>query len=428
MGFLEVMRERGLVAQITHEDELGAHLASGPRTAYCGFDPSADSLHVGSLLPIMALRRWQAAGHRVVALVGGGTGLIGDPSGKTEMRQMVEEDGLQKNLAGIRGQLERFLDLKDPKRGIVVNNADWLGELKYLPFLREIGRHFSVNRMLTADCFKQRLEKGLSFFEFNYMLLQSYDFLHLYKAQGCTVQLGGDDQWSNMLSGVDLVRRLTGGKAFCVTLPLLATSDGRKMGKTEKGAVWLDAEKTSPFEYYQYWRNVEDVMVEPCLRYFTDLEMPEILRLGALKDAAINEAKKRLAWECTTIAHGKAAADEAQESAGRLFGAGSPGGVAGGDSGNEPEHFVSRSELSALLGGHQGSNNQDISIVDLLAAAGVVETKAEAKRLIQQGGLSLDNVKITDLQARIPIKSLEKSGGCLVRKGKKHYHRIRLRD
>ncbi len=414
MGFLEVMRERGLVAQITHEEELAEHLASGPRTAYCGFDPSADSLHVGSLLPIMGLRRWQAAGHRVVALVGGGTGLIGDPSGKTEMRQMVDEGGLQKNLAGIRAQLERFIDLKDPKRGVLVDNAEWLTDLKYLPFLRDIGRHFSVNRMLAAECFKQRLEKGLSFLEFNYMLLQSYDFLHLYKSQSCTVQLGGDDQWSNMLSGVDLVRRLTGGKAFCVTMPLLTTTDGRKMGKTEKGAVWLDANKTSPFEYYQYWRNVEDAMVEPCLRYFTDLGMPEIRQLAAAQGAAINDVKKRLAWECTRIAHGEAAANEAQESAGRLF-----GGAGAGGAGNEPEHFLDRAALEG---------KPDIGIVDMLAFSGVVETKSEAKRLIQQGGLTVDGAKVADLQARIASTELEKDGGCLVRKGKKHYHRIRLRD
>jgi len=419
MGFLEVMRERGLVAQITHEEELAEHLASGPRTAYCGFDPSADSLHVGSLLPIMGLRRWQAAGHRVVALVGGGTGLIGDPSGKSEMRQIVDEGGLQKNLAGIRAQLERFLELKDPKRGVMVDNADWLKDLKYLPFLRDIGRHFSVNRMLSAECFKQRLEKGLSFLEFNYMLLQSYDFLHLYKAQSCTVQLGGDDQWSNMLSGVDLVRRLTGGKAFCVTMPLLTTTDGRKMGKTEKGAVWLDPDKTSPFEYYQYWRNVEDAMVEPCLRYFTDMGMTEIRQLAALQGAAINDAKKRLAWECTRIAHGEAAANEAQESAGRLFGGPGAGGAGNAGAGNEPEHFLDRAAFEG---------KPDIGIVDMLASSGVVETKSEAKRLIQQGGLTVDGAKVVDLQARIAASELEKDGGCLVRKGKKHYHRIRLRD
>jgi len=419
MGFLEVMRERGLVAQITHEEELAEHLASGPRTAYCGFDPSADSLHVGSLLPIMGLRRWQAAGHRVVALVGGGTGLIGDPSGKTEMRQMVDEGGLQKNLDGIRAQLERFLDLKDPKRGVMVDNADWLKDLKYLPFLRDIGRHFSVNRMLAAECFKQRLEKGLSFLEFNYMLLQSYDFLHLYKAQSCTVQLGGDDQWSNMLSGVDLVRRLTGGKAFCVTMPLLTTTDGRKMGKTEKGAVWLDPVKTSPFEYYQYWRNVEDAMVEPCLRYFTDMGMTETRQLAALQGAAINDAKKRLAWECTRIAHGEAAANEAQESAGRLFGGPGAGGAGSAGAGNEPEHFLDRAAFEG---------KPDIGIVDMLASSGVVETKSEARRLIQQGGLTVDGAKVADSQARIAARELEKDGGCLVRKGKKHYHRIRLRD
>jgi tyrosyl-tRNA synthetase len=404
-----------MVAQITHEDELVEHLSGEPRTAYCGFDPTADSLHVGSLMPIMALRRWQAAGHRVIALVGGGTGLIGDPSGKTELRQMMDQTGLQKNLAGIRAQLERFIDLKDPKRGVLVDNAEWLTDLKYLPFLRDIGRHFSVNRMLAAECFKQRMEKGLSFLEFNYMILQSYDFLHLYKSHGCTVQLGGDDQWSNMLSGVDLVRRLTGGKAFCVTTPLLTTPDGRKMGKTEKGAVWLDANKTSPFEYYQYWRNVEDAMVEPCLRYFTDLPMTEVKALAALKDAAINDAKKRLAWECTRMAHGEAAANEAQESAGRLFGGGAPGGAGAG---NEPEHFLDRAALDG---------KPDIAIVDMLAFSGVVETKSEAKRLIQQGGLTVDGAKVSDMQARIAAKELEKDDGCLVRKGKKHYHRIRLR-
>lgn len=413
MGFLEVMRERGLIAQITHEEELGQHLASGVRTAYCGFDPSADSLHVGSLLPIMAMRRWQAAGHRVVALVGGGTGLIGDPSGKTEMRQMVDKQALEGNLAGITAQLERFLDLRNPMRGIVVNNADWLAELNYLEFLRDVGRHFSVNRMLTAECFRQRMEKGLSFLEFNYMLLQSYDFLHLYKAEQCTVQIGGDDQWSNMLSGVDLVRRLTGAKAFCVTLPLLTTTDGRKMGKTEKGAVWLDAAKTSPFEYFQYWRNVEDAMVEPCLRYFTDLSIAEIASLTAVAGAAINDAKKRLAWECTRIAHGEIAANEARESASRLFSS----GTAGMSSGNEPEHFI---DYAVEMG-------SEIGVVDMLAQAGVVATKSEAKRLIQQGGLTIDDLKINDLQARIAISEIEKPAGALVRKGKKHYHRVRLR-
>ncbi|MEY4630531.1 MAG: hypothetical protein RIQ81_651 [Pseudomonadota bacterium] len=415
MGFLEVMRERGLIAQITHEDELAGHLSSGTRVAYCGFDPSADSLHVGHLMPVMALRRWQAAGHKVVALVGGGTGLIGDPSGKSEMRQMIDDSGIQKNLAGLREQLGLFIDLKNQARGVLLNNADWLTALQYLPFLRDIGRHFSVNRMLAAECFKQRLEKGLSFLEFNYMLLQSYDFLHLYRTVDCSVQLGGDDQWSNMLSGVDLVRRLTGGKAFCVTTPLLTTPDGRKMGKTEKGAVWLDASKTSPFEYFQYWRNVEDVMVEPCLRYFTDLPMAEIRELARAEGAAINDVKKRLGWECTKIVHGEDAANDARESAQRLFSSGAHGGQSAG---NEPEHFVDRSALEG---------KPDISVVDMLAFSGVVATKAEAKRLIQQGGLSVDDVKVSDVQARVAVAELEKAAGCLVRRGKKHYHRIRLR-
>jgi len=412
MGFLELMRERNLVAQVTHEEELTEHLSSGVRTAYVGFDPTADSLHAGSLMPVMALVRWQQAGHRVIAVVGGGTGLIGDPSGKTDMRQMLTPEGIKKNLAGIRRQLEKFLDLSTPSKGIIVDNADWLTKLEYLPFLRDIGRHFSVNRMLTAECFKNRLEKGLSFLEFNYMLLQSYDFLHLFKQEQCSVQLGGDDQWSNMLSGVDLVRRLTSGKAFCVTTPLLTRPDGGKMGKTEKGAVWLDPEKTSPFEYFQYWRNVEDVMVGPCLRYFTHLPMSEVRRLEALPGAEINEAKKILAFECTRLLHGDTEAGAARESAAALFASGGPAGVGG--SGSEPQL-----EISAAAFG------DGMLVSDLLVTVGALESKGEVKRLIQQGGIAINGKKVDDMAYKVTLAEFDE-GSCLVKKGKKHYYRIRI--
>lgn len=276
MGLLEILRQRSLIAQITHEDELNEHLASKGQTAYAGYDPTADSLHVGHLIPIMAMRWWQKAGNRAVIIMGGGTGIVGDPSGKTEMRKMLDQEKINYNIERQIGQIGRFIDLKDPRSGIVVNNFDWLGKLNYLSFLQDIGRHFSVNRMLTAESVKQRLEKGLTFLEFNYMLLQSYDFLHLYRHHQVTVQMGGDDQWSNMLGGVELVRRLENGKAFCLTVPLLTTSDGRKMGKTEGGAVWLDAEKTTPFDFFQYWRNVEDASTIKCLKFLTEVDLGEI--------------------------------------------------------------------------------------------------------------------------------------------------------
>ena len=410
MGFLEVMRERSLVAQVTHEDELIEHLKTGVRTAYVGFDPTADSLHAGSLMPVMALVRWQQAGHRVIAVVGGGTGLIGDPSGKTDMRQMLTAEDIKKNLAGIRKQLEKFLDLSDPAKGIIVDNADWLTKLEYLPFLRDIGRHFSVNRMLTADCFKNRMEKGLSFLEFNYMLLQSYDFLHLFREESCTVQLGGDDQWSNIIAGGDLVRRLTSGKAFCVTTPLLVKPDGGKMGKTEKGAVWLDPAKTSPFEYFQYWRNVEDVMVGPCLRYFTHLPMAEVLRLEALPGAEINEAKKILAYECTRLLHGESEAKAAVESAASLFTAGGPGGA-----GSEPQLEVA-----------EGVFGDGMLIADFLVATSALESKGEAKRLLQQGGIAINGKKVDDMSYKITKSDFSDGDSCLIKKGKKHYYRIRI--
>lgn len=427
MGFLEVMKERSLLVQITHEDELIPHLSSGKRTAYVGFDTTADSLHAGHLMGIMNLMRWQQAGHRAIALIGGGTASVGDPTGRTEMRQMLEDAELQRNTECIKKQLETFIDTSSPDKGLILNNIDWLSKLQYLPFIREIGRHFSVNRMLTAECFKQRLEKGLSFLEFNYMLLQSYDFLHLYNTQGCTVQLGGDDQWSNMLGGVELVRRLSeqkGGKAFCLTWPLLTTSDGIKMGKTAAGAVWLDAKKTSPYDYFQFWRNVEDAKVETCLKYMTFLPTSEVKRLAALKDKEINEAKKVLAYEATKIAHGKEAADGALKSAEKLF-SGSGGGIVQTD-GSEPCFKIKRSAIQ-----------ENPKLVDILLKENIFPSKGEVRRFIQQGGLYINGQKIEDIEYKLGLKDFREDSGtsgegkrlfCLVQKGRKHYYRLIISD
>ena len=411
MDFVETLKGRGMLAQITHPEELHAHLAEGPRTAYIGFDPTASSLHVGSLMPIMALRRWQQAGHRVIAVVGGGTALVGDPSGKSDMRQMLTREQIDTNMAGIKQQLERFVDMSDPSRGIILNNADWLVPLHYLEFLREIGPHFSVNRMLTAECFRQRLEKGLSFLEFNYMLLQSYDFLHLYREQACTIQMGGDDQWSNILGGMELVRRLVpNGKSFCITFPLLTTSDGKKMGKTEKGAVWLDADRTSPYEYFQFWRNVEDAKIRDCLAYFTELPMTEVDRLGQLAGAAINEAKVVLAYEATRLLHGEKEAILAREAAAQLF-----AGVSG--HGNEPEVVIDRKVLG-----------DGLEVLEFLVITGIAPSKSEARRLVAQGGLVINGQKVEDMSYRVTPNDFLGAEGCLIRKGKKHHYRSRISD
>ncbi len=409
MGFLEVMKERGMLAQITHEDELRDYLAGGVRTAYAGFDPTADSLHVGHLLPVLALRRWQRAGHRVIVLLGGGTAMVGDPTGKSEMRQMADSELIDGRAELFKQQLAPFLELSDPRKGIVVNNADWLRPLAYLPFLREIGAHFSVNRMLTADCFKQRMEKGLSFLEFNYMILQSYDFYHLNKTEDCAVQLGGDDQWSNMLGGMELVRRKEQKQAFCVTVPLLVTSEGKKMGKTEKGAVWIDPKLTSPFEFFQYFRNIDDEMVERCLLYFSDLPVSEVKALAALKDQAINEAKIRLAFEATKLVHGEAEARQAQERAASLFGGG----------GAKPDAPVVTIPAAGIAG-------DSINIVELLLKSGLFPSKSEVRRLIEQGGLLVENEKISDLQYAVDLARLRNPEGLLIRKGKKSYHTLKL--
>jgi len=408
MGLLEILRQRGLIAQITHEDELNEHLASKGQTAYAGYDPTADSLHVGHLIPIMAMRWWQKAGNRAVIIMGGGTGIVGDPSGKTEMRKMLDQEKISYNIERQIGQIGRFIDLKDPKSGIVVNNFDWLGKLNYLNFLQDIGRHFSVNRMLTAESVKQRLEKGLTFLEFNYMLLQSYDFLHLYRHHQVTVQMGGDDQWSNMLGGVELVRRLENGKAFCLTVPLLTTSDGRKMGKTEGGAVWLDAEKTTPFDFFQYWRNVEDASTIKCLKYLTEVDLGEIEQYSKLEGSEINKAKIRLAYEVTKLVHGEEEAKNAKATAEALY-------SGGGETLKVPELSVSREFVQP-----------SIDIGQFMVLLGLCPSKKEVARLIEQGGLALNDRKVENIKEVVGREEIE--AGVMVRKGKKHYYRIVFSD
>lgn len=410
MGFIEVLKERNMLAQVTHEDELKAHLSEKPRTAYAGFDPTADSLHIGHLIPVLGLRRWQKAGHRVIAVCGGGTALVGDPTGKSEMRQMLTEEAIEENCERIKSQLSRFIDLDDPEKGLLVNNADWLKPLGYLPFLRDIGPHFSVNRMLTAECFKQRLEKGLSFLEFNYMLFQSYDFYHLYKTYDCTVQLGGDDQWSNILGGMELIRRKEQGKAFCLTLPLLVNSSGKKMGKTESGALWLDPDKTSPYELFQYFRNVEDDMVETCLYYFSDLPVETIKELGSAKGQDINKSKVVLAFEATKLIHGDEEAEKSKMMAEKLFAGGQ--GSAGKDA---PEVIISKDHVKT-----------EISIIDFLLLGKLFESKSEGRRLVQQGGLTVDGKKINDINTQVDLDLFSQPDGVQVRKGKKKFFQVKL--
>ncbi len=410
MGLFSELQQRNLIVQLTHPEELQKHFEESKVTVYCGLDPTADSYHVGHLMALMYLSRLQKAGHRVICVMGAGTAMIGDPTGKTSMRPMLTRQDIDNNVAKLSKQVEKFVDLSDPKKGILVNNADWLTKLNYLETLREIGPHFSVNRMLTADCFKSRMEEGLSFLEFNYMILQSYDFLHLHNQYKCTVQIGGDDQWSNMLSGVDLIRRIHRAPAYCLTWPLLTTSDGRKMGKTEKGAVWLDPSKTSPYEYFQYWRNVEDQVALACLGYFTYLPQSELTRYASLTGKDINQTKEALAYEATKLLHGDEEANKAQESARRLFNAGDQNLA-----GNEP--------LIELL---KSSFGDGLPIVDFLVITKIAPSKGEARRLVEQGGVSLDANRIDDISFVVTSKEIDGDKGCLVKKGKKNYYRVKL--
>lgn len=402
MSVLDILKERGFIQQLTHEDEIAELLNKEKITFYIGFDPTADSLHVGHFLGMMVMAHMQQAGHRPVCLIGGATAMIGDPSGKTDMRKMLTREDIEHNGERFKKQMQRFIDFADDK-ALMMNNADWLLQLNYVEFIRDIGIHFSVNRMLTAECFKQRMDKGLSFLEFNYMLMQGYDFLELNRRCNCIMQMGGDDQWSNILAGADLIRRKESKPAYGLTFTLLATSDGRKMGKTEKGALWLDAEKTSPYDFYQYWRNIDDADVEKCLALLTFLPMDEVRRLGALQDKEINIAKKTLAFEVTKLIHGQAEAEKAQQAAEALFGgAGSL------------ENVPTVSIASTLIG---------TKLLDVLAGTGIVASKSEGRRLIQQGGLYIGDIKVSDPDFLLAAELLE-NNSLLIRKGKKTYHRI----
>jgi len=406
MGAFDVLYERGFVEQMTHEDEIKKLLNGKGVTFYIGFDPTADSLTVGHYMTVMAMAHMQRGGHKPVCLVGGGTGMVGDPTDRTEMRRVMTTDEVAHNVSCFKKQLSRFIDFSDD-RAIMVNNADWLLELKYVEFIREYGIHFSVNKMLTADSYRSRFEKGLSFFEFNYQLMQAYDFLVLNRNHGCTMQLGGRDQWSNIIAGVELIRRVEGKPAYGMTFPLLTTSDGQKMGKSQGGAVWLDANKTSPYDFYQYWRNVADSDVEKFLALLTFLPMEQVRELGALKDSAINAAKETLAFEVTKTVHGEEEAKKAQTAAKSLFGGGSSGG-------SVPTTELDAAELS-----------DGINIIVLMEKCGLIKSRSEGRTLIQQGGVSANGKKLEDVAYNITSANFE-NGELLIQKGKKTFHLVKL--
>lgn len=418
---LTELERRGFIQQITEPEPLAELLQTGPVPFYVGFDPTADSLHAGSLIPIMGMAQMQRFGHKPIAIVGGGTTMVGDPSGKTEMRKMLSREQIAANGEKIKQQLSRYLDFSDGK-AILVDNYDWLGELKYIEFLRDIGRHFSVNRMLTYEAYKIRMEKGLSFLEFNYQLLQAYDFLMLYQRHGCRLQMGGDDQWANILAGTDLIRRVEGVDAYGLTFPLLVTATGHKMGKTESGALWLDAEKTSPYDYYQYWVNVDDQDVKRFLAFFTLLPMEEIEKAGELQGADLNAAKAILAFEATRLTHGEEAARESLRGASAAFGgrtipaellpSSSIPRSGGADTASMPSSQMAVSELAA-----------EPRLVDLLAALALVDSKSEARRLIQGGGIYVNNQRVDDANF-VLTADLVQDGRIVLRLGKKRYHQL----
>ena len=398
----DLLKDRGFVKQTIYEDELYKLLGRESVPFYVGFDPTADSLHIGHYIPVMAMAWMQKFGHKPVALIGGGTGFIGDPSGRSDMRSMMTKETIQHNCDCFRKQLGRFIRFDGENAALMVNNADWLLNLNYIDFLRDVGVHFSVNKMLAAECFKTRMEKGLSFLEFNYMLMQGYDFLRLYQDHGVKLEMGGDDQWSNMIAGVNLVRKKVAGEAYAMTFTLLLTSEGKKMGKTAKGALWLDENKTTPYEFYQYFRNVEDVKVEECMRLLTFLDMEEIKELTAHNDERMNAAKERLAFEVTKLVHGEEKAIAAQKQARAAFGAGS----------EEDMLTVNVSKDTALVS-------------ELLVSAGFAKSKGEAKRLIEGGGVSIGETKVTDAFSEIPAEYKNK-GEFILHKGKKSHVKIIL--
>lgn len=403
----DILKERGLIAQMTHEEEIRELLGKEPITFYIGFDPTADSLHVGHFLQMMVMAHMQRAGHRPIAIIGGGTAMVGDPTGKSDMRRMMTREEIDHNAEQFKKQMSRFIDFSDGK-ALMVNNADWITDLNYMEFLREVGVHFSVNRMLTAECFKTRLERGLSFLEFNYMLLQSYDFYLLNQKYGCKMQLGGDDQWSNIIGGIELVRRKAGQQVYGMTFTLLTTSDGKKMGKTEKGALFLDPEKVAPYDFYQYWRNVADDDVIRCLKLVTFVPMEEIREMEKWEGQQLNRAKERLAFEVTKLVHGEEEANKAAETARALFG----GAAASNDM---PETVLTAQEAA-----------QGIGLLDAMMKASLIPSKGEGRRLIQQGGVSVDDEKVNDVNFVLPADRLT-GEGVVIKKGKKVYHRILIK-
>ena len=407
MTIYDELVARGLIAQVTDEEEIKELINAGKATFYIGFDPTADSLHIGHFMALCLMKRLQMAGNKPIALLGGGTGMIGDPSGRSDMRQMMTVETINHNIECFKKQMERFIDFSDGK-ALIVNNADWLLELNYIDLLREVGPHFSVNRMLAAECYKQRMERGLSFFEFNYMIMQSYDFYMLYQKYGCNMQFGGDDQWSNMLGGTELIRRKLGKDTYAMTINLLLNSEGKKMGKTQSGAVWLDPNKTTPYEFYQYWRNVADADVIRFLKMLTFLPLEEIEAMESWEGSQLNKAKEILAFELTKLVHGEDEAKKADDAAKALF-------ANGGNSDNMPSTALSEDDFT----------DGAIDIISLICKAGVVTSRSEARRAVEQGGITLDGEKITDISTSI---SRDKFGneGIILKKGKKVFNKILL--
>ena len=405
MTIFDELKARGLLAQLTDEEEIKELINNGKATFYIGFDPTADSLHVGHFMALCLMKRLQMAGNKPIALIGGGTAMVGDPSGRTDMRQMMTPETIQHNVDCFKKQMERFIDFSDGK-ALLVNNADWLMNLNYIELLRDVGAHFSVNRMLTAECYKQRMEKGLSFLEFNYMIMQSYDF---YKEYGCNMQFGGDDQWSNMLGGTELIRRKLGKDAYAMTITLLLNSEGKKMGKTQSGAVWLDPKKTSPYDFYQYWRNVADADVLKCLRMLTFLPLEQIDEMDKWEGSQLNKAKEILAYELTALVHGEEEAKKADTAAKSLFAGGAKGG-------SVPTTEITKDELG-----------EGLQIIEVLEKCKLIPSRGEGRRLVQQGGVRVNEEKVTDIGTVITAEMCDEDGIIMIQKGKKTFHQLKVK-